>query len=332
MTSLAEVYEGLGEDASYEQLVAGTGLFAAGALLVIAGIVVATTNVLAVVGVENWWAYEPAGILAGLGLPAVFVGIFVVLPASRRVRAAAAIGAAVAVLGVILFEYAFPNRWTGDPTNLTALVTGVYFAGAITTFACLFWAVATFKTRNDPGGTVRLEVTREGETRVVEVDRDDLGDAIEGAKGDISGKGGIGVLGNDPDGEVPTQTNRPDRNQPSTAGANEATVGDRGYTSTRRRTSSGRGSAGGPSLGSGGGNGTPASDGGATEPGVRSPIDDAEVMRTTNPVEATDSYCGNCKHFQYVRTSRGMRPFCEFHDGVMDDMDACDDWTPNNQP
>ena len=232
-------------------------------------------------------------------------------------------GAAVAILGVILFEFAFPNRWSGDPTNLTAIVAGVYFAGAITTFACLFWAVATFRTRNDPGGTVRLEVTREGETRVVEVDREDLGSAIDSAKG------GIGVLGSTPDGEVPTQTNRPDKQQSSFAGANEATKGDRGYTSTRRRSGSG---GGGPTFSSGGGNRTPASDGGATEPGVRSPADDAEVMRSTNPVDATDSYCGNCRHFRYVQTSRGMRPFCDFHDGVMDNMDACDDWTPNNQP
>jgi hypothetical protein len=300
MTSLAEVYEGLGEDASRERLAAGASLVGGGALLVVAGIVLATTNPLSVVGLAAWQAWEPAAIMAGLGVPAVFVGIFVVLPAGRRVRATAAAGAGVAFLGIVLFEYAYPHRWVGDPTDLTAVVTLVYAAGLIATFWCLFVGVANFKTRNDPGGTVTLEITRGGETQVVEVDREDLPAAIEAAKGDASG-GTVGVLGNDPDGSVPTQTNR-------------------GADRTAGRDGPG-GSAGGT---------TPTSDGGVTEPGVRSPADDAEVMRArSDPKDATDTYCGNCEHFRYVQTSRGMRPFCEFHDGVMDDMDACEDWSAN---
>jgi len=302
MTSLAEVYEGLGEDASYEQLVAGTGLFGCGALLVVGGIVLATTNPLSAFDVPAWQAWEPAAVMAGLGLPAVFVGIFTVLPAGRRVRAAAVVGSGVAVLGVALFEYAYPHRWVGDPTDLTAVVTLVYAVGVIATFWCLFVGVANFKTRNDPGGSVTLEITRGGETRVVEVDRADLPEAIEAAKGDAGG-GSVGVLGQTPDGSVPTQTNDVENR---TAGAVR---------------NGGSGTAGGA---------TPTSDGGVTEPGVRSPADDAEVMRAgADPKDATDTYCGNCEHFRYVQTSRGMRPFCEFHDGVMDDMDACDDWSPN---
>ncbi|MEF8773981.1 MAG: hypothetical protein V5A37_04610, partial [Halobacteriales archaeon] len=290
-----------------------TARFVAGALLVGGGVVVATTNPLSVVGVEAWQAWEPAGIMAGLGLPAVMVGIFVVLPASKQVRAAAAVGASVAVLGVALFEHAYPHRWVGDPTDLTALVTLVYAAGVIATFWSLFTAVANFKTRNDPGGTVTLEIKRDGETRVVEVDREDLPDAIEAAKN----TGGVGLLGDDPDGSVPTQTNRVEER---TAGA----VRDADAT---RQTDAGGGVTG-PSPGTAGAK--PTSDGGVTEPGVRTPADDAEVMSArADPADATDSYCGNCEHFRYVQTSRGMRPFCEFHDGVMDDMDACDDWTPN---
>jgi hypothetical protein len=227
------------------------------------------------------------------------------------VGAAAVIGASVAVLGVALFEHAYPHRWTGNDPNLTPLVALVYFLGAITTFWCLFTAVASFKSRNDPGGTVRLEITRGGETRVVEVDREDLPGAIEEATGgDVSvgdGSGGtVGVVGRDPDGSVPTQTNVAER----TAGAvRDAALG------------TGDPGPGGP---------TPASDGGATEPGIRTPADDAEVMYPrSEPAETTDTYCGNCEQFRYVQTSRGMRPFCELDDGVMDDMDACDRWEPN---
>ena len=176
MARLGEVYEGLGEEASRRQLLVGLALFATGAVLVVAGIVAATTDVLAPLGVTGWRAWEPAGVLAGLGVPAVFVGILVVLPASRTVRAAAGAGATVAVLGVGLFEFAYPAYWIRSPgPNLTPLVALVYGLGAITTFWCLFSAVATFSARNDPGGTVELEVTRDGETRVVEVPADGVG-------------------------------------------------------------------------------------------------------------------------------------------------------------
>ena len=331
MTSLAEVYEGLGEEATPRQLYAGTGLFVGGALLVVAGIIVATTGVLSPFGLNDWQSWQPAGILAGLGVPAVFLGIFTVLPASREVRAAAVIGASVAVLGVTLFIHAYPTRWIGNSPNLTPLVTTVYFLGTITTFWCLFTAVANFTPRNDPGGTVELEVSRGGETRVVEVDRRDLEDALD-ESGTVTGSGsvpadadvarsgttgasGVGLFGSDPDGEVPTQTSLTER----TAGAvRSATSSVSGATDSFSGTADGTGDP------------RPASDGGATEPGIRTPADDAEVLDSrADPATTTDSYCGNCTHFEYVQTSRGMRPFCELDDGIMDDMDACDRWEPN---
>lgn len=47
----------------------------------------------------------------------------------------------------------------------------VYFLGLVVTFWCLFTTVVNFKTCNDPGGTVTMEVMRKGETEVVEVER-----------------------------------------------------------------------------------------------------------------------------------------------------------------
>jgi hypothetical protein len=40
-----------------------------------------------------------------------------------------------------------------------------------------------------------------------------------------------------------------------------------------------------------------------------------------------DRYCGNCAHFDYVRTDRGIQPYCGLHDELMDDMDACEEWS-----
>ncbi|USZ68931.1 hypothetical protein NGM10_04140 [Halorussus salilacus] len=311
MTSLAEAYEeNVGEVGSLRRLYLGVGLFVAGALLVVAGILVSTTSVHSVFGLEYWQGREIAGVLAGLGVPAVFVGIFTVLPASQRVRAAAAIGAGIAVLGVALFTHAYPYKWTGagNGTNLTPHVAVVYFLGVLVTVWCLFVAVANFKTRNDPGGTVTLELTREGEVRTVEVEKEELADfdglddvqalrteladAADGsAETPQTGLGGVAFVGDTPDGETPTQTNQP--------GGASATRGPR-----------------------------PTSDGGTAANDIRSPLDDADAPARPRQ-GTTDAYCGNCQHFDYVRTNEGMKPRCGYYGRVMDDMDACDEWEPN---
>jgi cytochrome c biogenesis protein CcdA len=301
MTSLEE---NVGEVGSLRRLYLGVGLFVVGALLVVVGIVVSTTGVHAALGLEWWQGREIAGVLAGLGVPAVFVGVFTVLPASQRVRAAAAIGAGVAVLGVALFAHAYPYMWAGagNGADLTAQVAATYCFGVLVTFWCLFVAVANFKTRNDPGGTVTLEISREGEVRTVEVDREDLEefDDLDGlsavrtqlAEADGAGDepaetglGGVGFFGDGPDGETPTQTNR--------AGA------------------------------------APTSDGGTAANDIRSPLDGAAPDRADRPDRTTDTYCGNCRHFEYVRTNDGMAPYCGYYGRTMDDMDACEEWEPN---
>ncbi|EFW92628.1 hypothetical protein ZOD2009_07159 [Haladaptatus paucihalophilus DX253] len=270
MTSLGETYEGHGGVKKRpRRLYLGVGLFLVGSLLVVVGILAATTNSFAAMGLDNYGSYRLAGITAGLGVPAVFVGVFVVLPAtSDRVRAAAAIGSSITILGVAMFWYAYPQHWRGHGEHLTLPVVAVYFTGLITTFWCLFSAVVNFKTRNDPGGTVTMEVTRKGETKIVEVEKP-------------SGLGGIGVFGDDPVGT-------------------EA-----------------------------------VSDGGAASDDISSPVDTAgqgtsgTAATESTPANPTDAYCGNCAHFDYVRTDSGMTPYCGLHDRRMTDMDACERWESN---
>ena len=332
MTSLAEAYEeNVGEVGNVRLLYLGVGLFAAGALLVVLGILLATTSLHTAFGLDVFGAREVAGVLAGLGVPAVFVGIFSVLPASQRVRAAAAIGAGVSMLGVALFTYAYPRHWAGYNRQLTLPVVAVYFFGVLVTFGCLFVAVVNFKTRNDPGGTVTLEVAHEGEVRTVEVEKGDLDEfedienlnalqteLADAAAGDPendpdpvstdpseTGLGGVAFVGNTPDGETPTQTNQP-----------------------RGRSASGQSTSGG-SVGGGPGRGArPTSDGGTDTNDIRSPLDDADAPN--EPQGTTDAYCGNCQYFQYVRTNEGMQPHCGFYGREMDDMDACEEWQPNS--
>lgn len=353
MTSLADVYEeDVGEARIVRRLYLGAGLFLSGAVLTILGMLMATTGLPSLLGVgDEFTAFETAGVLAGLGAPAVFVGVSIILPAELRIRAAAAVGASVAVLGVALFVYAYPEHWLNYGRELTTYVVAVYFLGIMTTLWCVFVGIANFKQRNDPGGTVSLHRITGGETRVVEVEREQ--DQPTGA-----GTGGVGILGGTPDGEVKTQTNRSEPSETGTDATSDSrdVQGDSrratdssssretdrdGSTGTGRR-SGGRNDAGGTRSRGAGSPGdswessspssrgaNPASDGGATSSDIRSPLDDVETPESPTSENLADRYCGNCEHFQYVQSSAGMKPYCARHDAVMDDMEACDEWSPN---
>jgi hypothetical protein len=291
MTSLGEVYHGDDRSGpSLRQIYAGASLFVVGIVLVVAGIVVATTDVLMGGGTTLFDVREYGGILAGLGVPAVFLGISAVLPAERSTRAAAGIGASVAVLGVALFAHAYPCRWSGancapGMVDLTLPTVGVYFLGALTTFWCLFVGIANFKTRNDPGGTVTMEVTRQGETKVIEVDR-------------RASHGGVGLGGSS---STPTAS--------VGAGVSDGGSDDDDIREVASVTSS---------APTGGGTTTATGSGGEVW---------QSSAATGTSTDAADRYCGNCEHFEYVRTERGIQPYCGYHDGVMSDMDACEDWS-----
>ena len=302
MASLTEVYRG-GDGAGLRRLYAGVVLFGVGAVLVTTGLVVASTGLGSYFGLGQYQSRELAGVLGGLGFPAVLFGTMVALPrASRQLQLAAALGAALCLVGVAMFARWYPVDWIGGSgnTTMTFVVSTTYFVGAIVTSWCLFTAVANFKARNDPGGTVSLEITKEGETRIVEVSNDEL-------RGQL---GGIGLLGETPDGEVETQTNRKSEDVETTT------------EPARPKQRSMSGSVAGSN----------ATDGGADDSGSiyeLSDADDAEFLDDGPSGPVNDRYCGNCAYFRYVRTDDGLAPYCGLHSEAMDDMDACDEWSSN---
>ncbi|MFC6836526.1 DUF7139 domain-containing protein [Halomarina ordinaria] len=299
MTSLTEVYEGGSGGTNLRRLYLGVLLFLTGVALVIGGIVFATADPRAgLFGMEWWQQREAAGVLAGVGLPAMFLGVSAVLPASRRLRTWSVVGAAVTLCGAGLFYAVYPENWIQGEPSYALHVVAVYFLGTTITVACLFLGVVNFKTRNDPGGTVKLEVTREGETRIVEVDRSRLG-----------GLGGVGFLGDPPDGSVETQTARA---TPRSDGGSES--------ASTASSATGTASSETPSR--------PADPGSASTP---TPDEGAELVAEASPRNAPDTYCGNCTHFRYVRTDDGLRPYCGYHAEVMDDMDPCPQWERNTR-
>ena len=275
MASLSEVYERGRGGPDLRRLYAGVALFLVGVVLAVTGLVFGTSTAVAeLFGLGVYEAREVAITAAGIGFPLTFLGVVTVLPQSgHRVRVASAVGTAIALFGVLLFRAFYPMQWYGMATDYTLPVSAIYFLGVLTTFWAVFTAVANFKTRNDPGGTGKLEVTKQGKTRVVEVSN-------EGLRNRLSG---IGFLGSTPDGDAPTQTAGSGRDRP------------------------------------------PVSDGGSSATAGH----DAEFVDEPHPTPREDVYCGNCAHFNYVRTNDGMKPYCGFHGEVMDDMEPCQDWESN---
>ena len=358
MTGLADAYEGqVGLAVSRRRLSLGLGLFFTGAVLTALGVVLATTGVRTDLGLAQMPAWRRAGVLAGLGVPAVVGGVFTILPSSDRVKAAAALGAGVSVLGVALFWYAYPTHWAGYGQNLTLPVTAVYFLGTTTSVWCLFVGIANFKRRNDPGGTITLEVlVGDGESQTVEVSADDVGPDGTVDLGSTAG-GSVGLFGGTPDADAETQTNTygPDganadagatasrsgrttttsTSTTTTTPSTDAPGGDTttattasATTATGATTSTGRQRAGAST-----GTDTAApTDGGVDNDGLRTPSGgDGQVISSREHAEqVADRYCGNCEHFRYVRTEAGMQPYCGFHGEEMDDMEACEDWSPNH--
>src|SRR6056297_1051656 len=196
MTSLTEVYDGTAPGVTGRRLYAGTALVILGAILAVVAVLVATTDLFGGYAVElsgdiaaQFATVRVGGALAGLSIPVALVGVFVVLPASRRVQAAAAISASLCLLGIALFWYAYPTHWRGYGQQLTLEVSVVYLLGLLTSVWSLFSAVATFKQRNDPGGTLQMNVTRHNKTVIEADDNDDT----------PSGLGGIGFFGGTPE-------------------------------------------------------------------------------------------------------------------------------------
>lgn len=308
MTDLSEAYEGsVASQQGRHRLYLGVGLLFVGAVLLIVGIIVAGSGLLTARGYSIGETRWLGGILGGIGLPAVVLGIFTILPANRTVRSAALIGASLSVFGVAIFAHAYPCQWIGTTcanagVNLTLPTAGIYTLGTLTTLWCLFVGVANFKIRNNPGGTVTMEVTRKGETKTVEVDQSSFG-----------GIGGIGLLGTTPDGEVETQTN-PGR-QSSHPGS---PTSDGGATPDQISSPLDR-----PAGGSQAGRADTSQPQGVDQIGPGSPRRPPATEQTESSV---DRYCGSCAQFKYVRTDTGIRPYCAYHDELMDDMEACSDW------
>ncbi|MFB6074125.1 MAG: hypothetical protein ABEJ89_03855 [Haloarculaceae archaeon] len=186
MERLGEAYQNRRTDGrGRERVLVGVALFAAGVLAVVGALLSVTTPFAHLFGAAGTVpARKLAGLLAGLGVPASLGGVVVVLPASRRERLGVLAGAAICLAAVALFARAYPAHWIGDPGSLAFETAMAYFAGGSVALWFVLTAVADFRRHNSPLGTVRLEVTRRGETRTVELARDEYRRYREAVRGD----------------------------------------------------------------------------------------------------------------------------------------------------
>ena len=164
---------------------AGVALGALGALAVVVGLLVVTTPLADLLGVTDLRGAEKlAGTLGGLGIPAMFLGVVAVLPSSRREQGGVLTGTAFCLVGIALFQVAYPARWTTGAETLAFETTIVYFIGAGLAFWFVFTAMASFRTRNNPQGMVSLELTRRGEKKTVRVSREEYQRYAEAIRSD----------------------------------------------------------------------------------------------------------------------------------------------------
>lgn len=177
MPSLSEAYDRRGDRTGRDprRIALGGAVSLAGVLALVTALLVVTTPLGALVGARDPIAAKHlGGVLAGLGAPAVLLGVVAVLPSKRRQQAGVVVGATVAVAGVALFSHAYPERWVYASDPLVFETAVVYAAGGFVALWFVFVALANFRRRNDPHGTVTLAIEREGETRRVEVTREEL--------------------------------------------------------------------------------------------------------------------------------------------------------------
>jgi hypothetical protein len=164
MPSLGEAYDRRGDRVRQpRRVLAGLVLVGAGVL----GLLVAL-GLLAVAG-ASITARSHAGLAAGVGVPLMLLGVVVVLPASREIRVGVLFGTAIAATGVWLFDQAYPDQWVSAADSIAFETLFVYGIGCAIALWFVFTAIATFRRRNNPYDTVRLEVVRQGQTQTVEV-------------------------------------------------------------------------------------------------------------------------------------------------------------------
>jgi len=297
MASLEAVYRGDARTpVAGPQLLAGVGMVLASGAAVVIAIALATT------GLGNgafglFGARRLGGAIGGLGLLGMIGGGFVALPADRETLVGAAAGLIVALVGVALFVVVYPAHWLSNGGTVpTFLTVSVFVAGAVLALWSLFVAVATFQTRQLPGGSARLRVTETGRVELLEAP-------------DSGAFSGVGLFGF---GERDVEP----QNRPGTPSGGRSDTATDGGASRDDATGRSRTESADAGASTAGDEPTPASN---ADHGTRTSTGPTDRFRPDGP----DRYCGTCTHFRYESKTT---PVCGVRERRLDDLDPCPEY------
>lgn len=133
---------------------AGFGLFFAGLALGLAGVVVFLYSATLPQNTLSTYAVREVAAVAGaVGLPALLLGIVVLLPVDRRMLYLSGVGTAITLVGTGLFVWAYPYNWNVVPSpDYSAQVVAVYTLGLVAVIAATGGALVAHRVEQASGG------------------------------------------------------------------------------------------------------------------------------------------------------------------------------------
>ena len=132
---------------------AGFGLFFAGIGLGLIGVAVFLYSAtLPPEALSTYAVQEVAGVAAAVGLPALLLGVVVLLPVDRRMLYLAGVGTAITVVAVGLFSRTYPYNWNvSTGTDYSAQVVAVYAVGLVAVIAATGGALVAHRVERATG-------------------------------------------------------------------------------------------------------------------------------------------------------------------------------------
>ncbi|WP_435074640.1 DUF7139 domain-containing protein [Halorubrum sp. HHNYT27] len=132
---------------------AGFGLFFAGIGLGLIGVVVFLYSAtLPPEALSTYAVQEVAAVAAAIGLPALLLGVVVLLPVDRRMLYLAGGGTAITVVAVGLFSQTYPYNWNvSTGADYSAQVVAVYTVGLVAVIAATGGALVAHRVERATG-------------------------------------------------------------------------------------------------------------------------------------------------------------------------------------
>jgi hypothetical protein len=130
---LFEWYERyVGQQGEGTEVYLGFGLFFSGIALGVLGVVLFLWSATVTSQSFHYTLREIAAAAGAFGLPALLLGVAVLLPVRRRTVAAALLGTGVCAAAVVWFAAAYPRSWNVDAArDVSAEVVSVYMVGLV---------------------------------------------------------------------------------------------------------------------------------------------------------------------------------------------------------